>query len=92
MFIQVIFSFMSNYYGGETEWPSDTMNDLSNVELYDMQWVDNSFNQVLENGINGDDPNGITQETQQAYNAANNMLQDLYTTRFLLGRSFRRKL
>lgn len=79
MFLQVVFSFMSNYYGGETEWQSYGMNDLSNVELYDMQWIENSYQQVTSDGINGAPTNNDYLITQQAYGAANNMLQDLYT-------------
>ncbi|WP_420422065.1 hypothetical protein [Simkania sp.] len=74
-----VFGFMSQFFGGQASWQAHVIKHLSNVELYDTQAIEYPFDQVVNNGLGGDNPAGMMKLTQQAYYAANNMLEDLYT-------------
>jgi len=85
MFLTVIFYFMSQYFGGETEWPSNAMNNISNVDLYDMQYITNAFSQIYSDAVGGHVPSDADDLVKGAYRAANNLLLDLYTNPIFAG-------
>lgn len=78
LFLEVILAFISQYYGGLSEWPSYKMQDVSQVELHDMSYIENAFQETEGKSIpKGANPNHKV--VQEAYKAANDMLRDLFT-------------
>ena len=77
LFLEVILAFISQYYGGLSEWPAYKMQDVSQVELHDLSYIENAVERVTENQDSAEGPEGPAL-IQQALNAANHMLKDLY--------------
>lgn len=78
LFLEVILAFISQYYGGLSEWPSYKMQDVSQVELHDMSYIENAFQETEGKSIpKGENPSHKV--VQEAYKAANDMLRDLFT-------------
>ncbi len=82
----VVFGFMSQFFGGQASWQANVIKHLSNNELYDTQAIEYPFDQVVNSGLNNTGADGQNEPsesdyelTHQAYLAANNLLQDLYT-------------
>ena len=86
----VLLPFMGNFFESQSEYPTNAMNNISNVDLYDIQQITNSYDQVYEAAVGGinvwNEDGGLSSnfdqysdDVQKAYEAANNLLVDVYT-------------
>lgn len=90
LFLEVILAFISQFYGGLSEWPAYKMQDISQVELHDMSYIEDAAQEISSSAKNKsaskqDSSDQLKAWARNSILAADDMLKDLYTNPIFQG-------